>query len=237
MSNTQYLTAAPYGSGANNTSTASEAIEWNKGLIDYYASDVTCDFGNRGANLTRDTSQVLRRSEPVQRLDSVYISGDNGTTHHAIFSQQRDQPALWPSMSILDGFSCRWRQHSASSRALWLKNVMISMSDRNGRVRKYWGSYDQSKRSDTGWGSGTWRFSDDDKRDMAHYYFEGFMFRLSTEGGTVQRLTEFSMGGFRLIYNLGPENANHRWVIGKYVTRLYFGNEIIQPRLPGDPEA
>ena len=237
MSNIQYLTAAPYGSGANDSSYASEEIEWNKGLIDYYGQNVTCDFGNRGAVLSRDTSQDLRRSEPIQRLNSVYIRGDNGTTHHAIFSQQRDQPALWPSMSLLDGFTLRWKQDSTASRALWLRNAMISMCDRNGRIRKFWGSYDQSKRNDYNWGSTVWRFSDQDKRDMAQYYFEGVMFRLSTEGGTIQRETSISIGGFRLLYNLGPQNANHRWVIGKYVTRLYFGNEIIQPRLPGDPDA
>ena len=171
------------------------------------------------------------RTEPPERRDTTYLRHIHSADNLMMYRQERQLGCLWPTMNVITGFSWRCRMQTWGSRSMWMKNIGISMVNKNGQDRRHWGSADATKPTTTDWVDYLWDFSPDDRVAMRDYYFEGLWFRLSTEGGSATNVDSVWRGGnFKLKYFAGYEGDDRRWVVGKYVTRLYMNNEIIQER-------
>ena len=207
------------------------AICWQKGDLVYQAEEITPRFGNRNT-VTSGTAWTVTRdgNKTVDQTGAYTIAGENGKSHDGIYVQAQ-KPGLWPSMSLIQGFSFRWSQNSTAGHGLFMRNCGISIVRRDGYGRQYWGSDTYSRNNTYDWQTTRWNFSADDRDAMKDYYFEGLWVRASSDGGTGTRATELKVGDFRLYYSAGSPSGLRRWVVGKYVTRLYFGNEIIAPRI------
>ena len=229
MSNTTYETAPITGNGMFDA----PAICWHKGNITPAdGNSISCEFGNRGT-VSGDVQWPVSRdgSKLIHETGAYTISGTNGKSHDCVY-RQSEQPALWPRMNLILGFSFRWKQDSNNGHGLFMRNCGISMVNRDGGDRKHWGSAEFSRSSSLDWQSTRFNFTEADRGAMGGYYFERLWFRASTNGGTGTRGTSLQVGDFRLYYSAGSPSSLRRWVIGKYVTRQYFGNEIISPRQP-----
>ena len=113
---------------------------------------------------------------------------------------------------------------------MWMKNIGISIVNKQGQDRRYWFSEDLTKPLTTSWNDRTWDIAPNDRFEMSDYYFEGLWFRLSTEGGSISKDSVWRAGNFKLKYVAGYESDARRWVVGKYCTRPYMNNEIIQEK-------
>ena len=228
MANTTYETASLSGNGMFDA----PAVCWHKGHITPAdGNSISCDFGNRGTVSGDVTWPVSRDGNKFMHETGAYtISGENGKSHDCVY-RQSEQPGLWPKMNLILGFSFRWQQNSNAGHGLFMRNCGISMVNRNGGDRRYWGSPEYSRGNTYDWQSTRFNFSAADRGAMGGYYFERFWFRASSDGGTGTRETNLKVGDFRLYYQAGTPSGFRRWVIGKYVGRQYFGNEIISPRL------
>ena len=228
MANTIYETASPSGNGMFDA----PAVCWHKGhIVVADGNSINCDFGNRGTVSGDVTWSVNRDGSKLLHETGAYkISGDNGKSHDCVY-RQSEQPGLWPKMNLILGFSFRWQQDSTAGHGLFMRNCGISMVNSNGGDRRYWGSTEYSRGNTYDWQSTRFNFSAADRGAMGGYHFERFWFRASSNGGTGSRKTNLKVGDFRLYYQAGTPSGFRRWVIGKYVGRQYFGNEIISPRL------
>ena len=229
MTNSRYLTLPTVEYAQDGV--FPEGFEWHRGLIQNLPLNIRADFGDRGANIRQNKELEPTRAEPIHQGSSVYFRATNDNDYEMNYWQDTSQTAIWPTMRVVKGFSIRWRQHSVASRAMWLKNVMVSMRNKDGDDLKWWASEDLTKETDPDADQNKFRrfaFSDADQRDMADYYFEAFGFCLGTEGGTTGRESEFTIGSFRLWYQAGAASSNNRWVAGKYVSRPYISTELLR---------
>ena len=165
-----------------------------------------------------DVSWSNTESYTINAANAIKFTGSNGKNHWESY-KFGDAGCIYPKADVIRGFQLENTQDSTAGHGMYLRRMGLVFRNAAGK-EEFWGGASRSRPSS--FDKQVWKkeFSDSERNKLKGFFVRALIVEISTEGGTGTRPTNVTLGGFKLLYDVGPENT--RWVVGKMrtVTKL-----------------
>ena len=161
----------------------------------------------------------------INDAETVKFTGTNGLEHYESYKFGNNGSICVPGR-VLTGVQVESTQNSTAGHGLFLSRIgLIFRNDFN--HEHFWGGASRSRPNTFNKQVYLQNIDQTTRSALADYVLDSLVVELSSKGGTGSRTTEVRIGGFKLLYNVGPSNM--RWVVGAMRKRdQAFGEGSIQ---------
>lgn len=177
----------------------------------------TPTMGNTAA-FKSDVTWAITESSTINAASAITFSGENGKDHWESY-KFGDAGCIFPRAEVIRGFQLENTQDSTAGHGLYLRRMGLVFRNSAG-TEEFWGGAPRSRPSS--FNKQVWKreLTDSDRTKLKGFFVRALIVEVSTQGGTGTRPTSLSLGGFKLLYDVGT--ADTRWVVGKMrtVTKL-----------------
>jgi len=172
-----------------------------------------------------DIKWTVRDTGYISDAGAIAFSGTNGLEH---FQSYRfgNAGSIFPKGDVITGFQLENTQNSTAGHGMYLSRMGLIFRNKSGN-ELFWGSNVRGRPNT--FNKQTWRqeITQEERNQLNGYLVDSLAIEISTSGGSGTRTSEVTLGGFKLLYNVGPSNM--RWVAGAMRKRdQAFGEGSIQ---------
>jgi len=161
----------------------------------------------------------------INDAETVKFSGNNGLAHYESYKFGNNGSVFVPGR-VLTGVQVESTQNSTAGHGLFLSRIGLIF--RNASNHEYfWGGATRSRPNTYNKHVYLQNIDQITRSALVDYVLDSLVVEISSEGGSGTRTTEVQIGGFKLLYNVGPSSM--RWVVGAMRKReKAFGEGSIQ---------
>jgi len=146
----------------------------------------------------------------VSDAETVKFSGNNGLAHYESYKFGNNGSVFVPGR-VLTGVQVESTQNSTAGHGLFLSRIGLIF--RNASNHEYfWGGATRDRPNTYNKHIYLQNIFQSERDTLADYVLDSLVIEISTKGGTGERNTEVRIGGFKLLYDVGPSSM--RWVVG-----------------------
>jgi len=161
----------------------------------------------------------------INDAEAVTFSGNNGLEHYESYKFGNNGSIFVPGR-VLSGVQVESTQNSTAGHGIFLSRIgLIFRNDFN--HEHFWGGATRSRPNRYDKHVYLQNIDQATRSALSDYVLDSLVVELSTKGGSGSRTTEVKIGGFKLLYSVGPSSM--RWVVGAMRKREEaFGEGSIQ---------
>ena len=161
----------------------------------------------------------------ISDAGAIRFSGTNGLEHYQSY-KFGNAGSIFPNANVITGFQLENKQDSTSGHGIYLSRMGLIFRNKSGE-ELMWGSPIRGRPQTYDKQIWIQQINQADRDLLTGYVVDSLVVELTTRTGTGTRTTQVELGGFKLLYNVGPSSM--RWVVGAMRKREQaFGEGSIQ---------
>ena len=184
----------------------------------------TPNLGNK-TPFFNDVQWTISETGYISDAGAIRFSGENGLEHYQSY-RFGNAGSIFPKADVITGFQLENKQNSTAGHGIYLSRMGLIFRNRSG-AELMWGSEIRGRPNTYEKQIWVQQINQSDRNLLTGYVVDSLAVEMSTRTGTGIRNTQVELGGFKLLYNVGPSSM--RWVVGAMRQRSQaFGEGSIQ---------